>query len=69
MEATIRTNDSSAFYSVVQFLKSLHFTVEAKQEMTISNKRPIGLCKGEFTVPDNFNEPLPQQVISTFYQR
>jgi prevent-host-death family protein len=22
--------------------------------------RPIGLCAGEFTVPDNFDEPLPE---------
>ncbi len=22
--------------------------------------RPAGLCAGEFTVPDDFNEPLPE---------
>ena len=22
--------------------------------------RPFGLCKGQFTVPDDFNDPLPE---------
>jgi antitoxin (DNA-binding transcriptional repressor) of toxin-antitoxin stability system len=30
-------------------------------------KRPFGLCKGEFTLPDNFNEPLPESIITTFH--
>jgi hypothetical protein len=25
--------------------------------------RPLGLAKGEFTVPDNFNAPLPEDVL------
>ncbi|WP_254568916.1 hypothetical protein [Oscillatoria sp. HE19RPO] len=29
--------------------------------------RPFGLCAGEFTVPDDFNEPLPDAVIDLFY--
>lgn len=28
--------------------------------------RPIGLGKGEFTVPDSFFEPLPEAVLSEF---
>jgi len=24
--------------------------------------RPIGLAKGQFTVPDDFNDPLPDEV-------
>ena len=28
--------------------------------------RPIGLCAGEFTVPDNFDEPLPDDVLNGF---
>lgn len=30
--------------------------------------RPFGLCAGEFTVPDDFNEPLHDEVIDLFYQ-
>jgi hypothetical protein len=28
--------------------------------------RPIGLAKGQFTVPDDFNAPLPEDVLQTF---
>ena len=28
--------------------------------------RPIGLCEGEFDVPDDFNEPLPEEIINLF---
>jgi hypothetical protein len=28
--------------------------------------RPIGLAKGEFTVPDDFNAPLPEDVMRGF---
>ena len=28
--------------------------------------RPFGLCAGEFTVPDDFNDPLPENIIAEF---
>jgi antitoxin (DNA-binding transcriptional repressor) of toxin-antitoxin stability system len=28
--------------------------------------RPFGLCAGEFSVPDDFDEPLPEDVLSSF---
>ena len=28
--------------------------------------RPMGLCAGEFTVPDNFDEPLPETRLKDF---
>jgi antitoxin (DNA-binding transcriptional repressor) of toxin-antitoxin stability system len=28
--------------------------------------RPFGLCAGEFTVPDNFDEPLPEEILNAF---
>jgi prevent-host-death family protein len=28
--------------------------------------RPFGLCAGEFTVPDNFDAPLPEQIMDAF---
>jgi antitoxin (DNA-binding transcriptional repressor) of toxin-antitoxin stability system len=31
--------------------------------------RPFGLCAGEFTVPDDFDEPLPEEIISSFEGR
>lgn len=31
--------------------------------------RPFGLCAGEFTVPDDFDDPLPEHVIKEFEDR
>jgi hypothetical protein len=29
--------------------------------------RPVGLATGEFTISDDFNEPLPDEVLDLFY--
>jgi antitoxin (DNA-binding transcriptional repressor) of toxin-antitoxin stability system len=35
--------------------------------ITSSKKlRPFGLCAGEFTVPDDFDAPLPEDLLSAF---
>ncbi len=31
-----------------------------------TRKRPIGLAKGEFTVPKGFFEPLPEELVQAF---
>lgn len=31
--------------------------------------RPFGLCAGEFIVPDNFDDPLPEEIIREFEGR
>lgn len=31
--------------------------------------RPYGLCAGEFTVPDDFDEPLPEEILAEFEGR
>jgi antitoxin (DNA-binding transcriptional repressor) of toxin-antitoxin stability system len=28
--------------------------------------RPFGLCAGEFTVPDDFDDPLPEALLNAF---
>ena len=45
---------------VLQFVESLD---QQKQEI---KQRPFGLCKGEFVVPDDFNEPLPDEILELF---
>jgi prevent-host-death family protein len=32
------------------------------------SKRPLGLAKGEFTVPDDFDDPLPPEIEEDFYR-
>lgn len=36
--------------------------------ITITNKQqpPFGLCAGEFKVPDDFDAPLPEYILSAF---
>ena len=29
--------------------------------------RPAGLCKGQFVVPDDFDAPLPEEILREFY--
>jgi len=31
--------------------------------------RPIGLAKGLFQIPDEFYEPLPPDIVHSFYQK
>ncbi len=28
--------------------------------------RPFGLCKNEFTVPEDFDAPLPEEILASF---
>lgn len=31
--------------------------------------RPYGLCEGEFVVPDDFDDPLPEEILREFEGR
>jgi antitoxin (DNA-binding transcriptional repressor) of toxin-antitoxin stability system len=33
---------------------------------TSKESRPLGLCLGEFTVPEDFDAPLPEEVLREF---
>lgn len=33
---------------------------------TRKKRRPFGLARGQFTVPDSFFEPLPEEVVASF---
>lgn len=32
----------------------------------VTQLRPYGLCAGEFEVPDDFDDPLPSEILKTF---
>ena len=34
-----------------------------------SERRPYGLCAGQFVVPDDFDDPLPEDILSAFEGR
>ena len=33
---------------------------------SVREPRPFGLCAGKFTVPADFNEPLPEEILREF---
>jgi hypothetical protein len=33
---------------------------------TATAQRPFGLCEGEFVVPDDFDAPLPTEILDAF---
>ncbi len=37
--------------------------------VTNLSPRPFGLCAGEFTVPDDFDAPLPEELLRAFEGR
>ncbi|MBW4665092.1 MAG: type II toxin-antitoxin system Phd/YefM family antitoxin [Chroococcus sp. CMT-3BRIN-NPC107] len=49
--------------------KLLPYTQAAQQMMDITSSkqlRPYALCAGEFTVPDDFDAPLPEDLLNVF---
>lgn len=36
---------------------------------SVRERRPFGLCAGEFTVPDDFDAPLPEEILADFEGR
>ena len=41
--------------------------IKNNQKNNKKPSRPFGLCKGEFTVPDDFDAPLPDGILNIFY--
>ena len=67
--------------SVRQFVDSLADKQQTEEEIPVTNEDidrivesyrrqnkplPIGLAKGEFVVPDDFNDPLPDEILDLF---
>jgi len=38
-------------------------------QTAVTGKRPIGLSAGLFVVPDDFNDPLPEDILQAFEGR
>ena len=54
-------------------LENIHLTETLKnqnppKEVTpkIKKLRPFGLCAGEFIVPEDFDAPLPEEILNAF---
>lgn len=53
----------------IALLMPLEAHAELRPIVSTKQLRPFGLCVGEFTVPDNFDAPLPEDLLSTFWKR
>lgn len=40
--------------------------IQEVQKSPSGKMRPSGLCEGDFVVPDNFDDPLPEEVLQDF---
>lgn len=44
------------------------FITILEEDSELENLRPFGLSKGDFVVPDDFDAPLPEQILASFEQ-
>ncbi len=42
------------------------FVTILEEDLELENLRPFGLSKGDFVVPDDFDAPLPEEVLASF---
>ena len=66
-EQLIREIEQAPDSLVSEVLNFLRSTRTKLDQPTIAKQpRPIRLCAGEFTVPDNFDDPLPAEILDLF---
>lgn len=46
--------------------ETVEVIVTVLDEPQANELRPIGLAKGEFVVPDDFDDPLPEEILADF---
>ncbi len=56
-------------FIVEELLDFLLFTKARRSQQSLPKQkelRPFALCAGEFTVPPDFNDPLPEHILRDF---
>lgn len=70
VEATIDTQGTVLLKETINLFRPRRAIVtildEPIQSATEKKLRPFGLCAGEFTVPDDFDDPLPEDILHLF---
>ena len=59
----LRQVEAGATFVILQADKPI---AELRPISNSKQLRPFGLCAGEFTVPDDFDDPLPEDILSAF---
>ncbi|MBW4574241.1 MAG: DUF2281 domain-containing protein [Aphanothece sp. CMT-3BRIN-NPC111] len=69
-ERLIQEIDQAPDFLVEEVLDFLLFSKARRIQQTYSETqkylRPYALCAGEFIVPSNFNDPLPDEILRDF---
>ncbi len=50
----------------VVIIRSEQAIAEIRPIVNSKKLRPFGLCAGQFTVPDDFDAPLPEDILGAF---
>lgn len=66
MQMTINVPDNLPRERVQQIIWAIEVQLLKESGLKSKKKRPIGLGKGQFTVPPSFFEPLPDDLLRTF---
>jgi hypothetical protein len=67
LEATIDEKGIIRLLEPIEISGTHRVLVTILEEETEPAKlRPYGLCAGDFTLPDDFNEPLPEEILRQF---
>ena len=68
-EQLIQEIDQAPDFLVEELLDFLLFAKTRRSQQSLSQQkelRPFALCAGEFIVPSDFNDPLPEHILRDF---
>lgn len=51
---------------ITQNNESVEVFITILEDPELENLRPFGLGKGDFVVPDDFDAPLPEEILAAF---
>jgi hypothetical protein len=51
---------------LIEELLDFLLVIKQRHQSESEKLRPDGLCKGEFVTPDDFDDPLPDEIIKEF---
>ncbi len=66
VEALIDENGTVQLLEPIRGKGKFRALVIILEEQKESDLRPYGLCEGDFVVPDDFNDPLPGEILAEF---
>lgn len=66
LEAVISEDGTVRFLEEISFSGPVRALITILEETSELPQRPFGLCAGEFVVPKDFDESLPEDTLALF---